>query len=76
MIDDPTQDGTVYTDADVAFPTINCKRELPPQPTEEQMAESGCFKHGGFSEAHVEHMAVNGDCPWCGAYDTSKWRGK
>lgn len=20
-------------------------------------------------EAHVEHMAMNGECPWCGAYD-------
>ncbi len=24
-------------------------------------------------DAHAEHMAINGDCPWCGAYDKSRW---
>lgn len=47
----------------------------PPQPTREAMIEAGCLdKSGlGFSETHEEHMRINGDCPWCGAYDQSKW---
>jgi hypothetical protein len=24
-------------------------------------------------EEHEEHMAMNGECPWCGSYDKSKW---
>ena len=23
-------------------------------------------------EAHEAHMEVNGECPWCGAYDESR----
>lgn len=30
----------------------------------------GCS--GGW-EAHEAHMELNGDCPWCGSYDRSKW---
>lgn len=47
----------------------------PPQPTREQMIVPGCLDKGGlgFSEAHEEHMRINGDCPWCCSYDTSKW---
>lgn len=26
-----------------------------------------------YGEAHDEHMRINGDCPWCGMYDKSKW---
>lgn len=26
-----------------------------------------------YPEAHQEHMAINGECPWCGSYDKSKW---
>lgn len=50
-------------------------RPDPPQPTKEQMIAAGCLgKDGwGISEAHEEHMRINGDCPWCGAYDKSKW---
>lgn len=25
------------------------------------------------AEAHEAHMVMNGDCPWCGAWDKSKW---
>jgi len=52
---------------------MNNNQEEPPQPTKEQMQETGCWAHGGYSEAHTEHMRINGDCPWCGAYDKSKW---
>lgn len=45
----------------------------PPQPTEEQMREVRCLNDYGFSDAHLEHMRINGDCPWCSAYDKSKW---
>lgn len=24
-------------------------------------------------EAHVEHMRINGECPWCDTVDTSRW---
>lgn len=24
-------------------------------------------------EAHIEHMRINGDCPWCPTVDTSRW---
>jgi len=27
---------------------------------------------GGW-EAHEASMEINGDCPWCGSYDTTKW---
>ena len=48
-------------------------RQDPPQPTE-QMRAAGCpDKYGFQSEAHEEHLRVNGDCPWCGSYDKSKW---
>lgn len=23
-------------------------------------------------ESHVAHMMLNGECPWCGAYDPSQ----
>jgi hypothetical protein len=47
----------------------------PPQPTEEEMRKAGRIDKDGFkSEMHSEHMRINGDCPWCGAYDKSKWR--
>jgi hypothetical protein len=50
------------------------KRPDPPQPTEEQMRAAGCLDKYGFqSEAHSEHMRINGDCSWCGSYDKSKW---
>ena len=50
------------------------EQEDPPQPTNEQMQETGCLdKYGAQSETHAEHMRINGDCPWCGAYDKSKW---
>ena len=45
----------------------------PPQPTREAQVEAGCWKDGGYSEAHEAHLVTNGDCPWCGSYDTSKW---
>ena len=46
----------------------------PPQPTREAMIEAGCLDNSGSqSEAHSEHLRINGDCPWCGSYDTSKW---
>ena len=28
---------------------------------------------GNYAEAHEEHMRINGDCPWCGSFDISKW---
>lgn len=28
-----------------------------------------------YGEAHDEHMRVNGECPWCGAYDKF-WSGQ
>lgn len=31
------------------------------------MHETDCSK----TEAHHAHMAANGECPWCGAYDES-----
>jgi len=27
---------------------------------------------GGW-EAHVEHMHINGTCPWCQCYDPTRW---
>jgi len=36
---------------------------------ERYKAEAAC----SVPEAHIEHMAINGDCPWCGCYDKSKW---
>jgi hypothetical protein len=27
-------------------------------------------------EGHAEHMNTNGECPWCGSYDKSKWASK
>jgi hypothetical protein len=49
----------------------------PPQPTKEEMQKAGCLYIMStidvYSEAHAEHMRINGDCPWCGAYDKSKW---
>lgn len=51
-------------------------KDEPKQPTKKQMIKAGCLdKSGlGFSEAHEEHMRINGDCPWCGAFDKNKWR--
>jgi hypothetical protein len=37
------------------------------------MTKAGCLRDGGYTDAHEEHMRINGDCPWCGSYDTSKW---
>ncbi len=25
-----------------------------------------------YGEAHDAHMAVNGECPWCGTYDPNQ----
>jgi len=33
----------------------------------------GAAKCSGGWEAHEAHMDMNGDCPWCGSYDKSKW---
>jgi hypothetical protein len=56
------------------------KKVDPPQPTRSEMVAAGCVDGSWpesmfvYSEAHEAHMALNGDCPWCGAYDKGKWR--
>lgn len=29
-------------------------------------------KECAMGESHSAHMAVNGECPWCGAYDSEQ----
>jgi hypothetical protein len=40
--------------------------------TPDKVDHGGQACPGGF-DAHTEHMAINGDCPWCESYDRSKW---
>lgn len=38
-------------------------------PTEFYQAQRACE----MEESHVESMEINGECPWCGTFDQSKW---